>query len=289
MQLTKWVHEPVWISKVRSFIELGPTSFTFNISNFFFLETAWPIEAKFLFGASVGWRNERLIKWTRSHDQMAVITIYGKTLKNHLLWNQKADDLESWYAALGAQVIPSLFKWWPWNDLDLFYGKVKFGPLRFYMGKRWNNGFFLEITVVYDWKVGRCNQLNKYMELYEYQRSRSCIDLGPNHWDSILLIFYSSVSADFNISSALIERYRTSGPLVLFSGSCWEAVDWGSWSVLWVERPMFIFHFGTILWTTDFQTRWDGEQQMSHDMTKPTKRLCAQRRLRSAWASARSD
>ena len=28
---------------------------------------------------------------------------------------------------------------------------------------------------------------------------------------------------------------------------------------------------------------------MSHDMTKPTKLVCAQRRLRSAWASAQSD
>ena len=28
---------------------------------------------------------------------------------------------------------------------------------------------------------------------------------------------------------------------------------------------------------------------MSHDMTKLTKGLCAQRRLRSAWASAQSD
>ena len=30
-------------------------------------------------------------------------------------------------------------------------------------------------------------------------------------------------------------------------------------------------------------------QYMSHDMTKPAKWLCAQRRLRSAWASAQSD
>ena len=29
--------------------------------------------------------------------------------------------------------------------------------------------------------------------------------------------------------------------------------------------------------------------QISRDMTKPTKWLCAQRRLRSAWASAQSD
>ena len=29
--------------------------------------------------------------------------------------------------------------------------------------------------------------------------------------------------------------------------------------------------------------------EMSRDMTKPTKWLCAERRLRSAWASAQSD
>ena len=31
------------------------------------------------------------------------------------------------------------------------------------------------------------------------------------------------------------------------------------------------------------------EKCMSHDMTKPKKRLCAQQRLRTAWASAQSD
>ena len=35
----------------------------------------------------------------------------------------------------GARVLPSLLKWWPWVDLDLFYSKVKFGPLYFCMGK----------------------------------------------------------------------------------------------------------------------------------------------------------
>ena len=29
----------------------------------------------------------------------------------------------------------SLFKWWSWVDLDLFYGKVKFGSLGFSIGK----------------------------------------------------------------------------------------------------------------------------------------------------------
>ena len=41
---------------------------------------------------------------------MAARSIDGKNLKKHLLWNQKADDLESWYVASGARVLPSLFK-----------------------------------------------------------------------------------------------------------------------------------------------------------------------------------
>ena len=36
---------------------------------------------------------------------------------------------------------------------------------------------FSETIVVYDIKVDRCTQQNEYMKLYEYQRSRSFIDL----------------------------------------------------------------------------------------------------------------
>ena len=39
--------------------------------------------------------------------KLAAMPIYGKNLKNHLLWNQKADVHENWYAALGTQVLPS--------------------------------------------------------------------------------------------------------------------------------------------------------------------------------------
>ena len=38
---------------------------------------------------------------------------------------------------------------------------------------------FSETIIVYDVKVGICSKLNVYMNLYEYQRSRSFIDLGP--------------------------------------------------------------------------------------------------------------
>ena len=78
--------------------------------------------------------------YSNSPGHMAnMATIYGKNLENLLLMNHKADDLECWYTASGTQVLPSLFKWWPWVDTDLFYGKVKFGPVCQYWKKlkRW--------------------------------------------------------------------------------------------------------------------------------------------------------
>ena len=38
---------------------------------------------------------------------------------------------------------------------------------------------FSETIVVYDVEVGRCSYLNQYMNLHEYQRSRSFIGLHP--------------------------------------------------------------------------------------------------------------
>ena len=42
------------------------------------------------------------------------------------------------------QVLPRLFKFCPWVELDPFYAKVKFDHMGFYMGKSENNYFFLE-------------------------------------------------------------------------------------------------------------------------------------------------
>ena len=71
----------------------------------------------------------------RHMTNMAAMPIYGKTLKNLLLQNQKTNDLETWYVASCMEVLPKLFKLWPWIDLDLFYAKVKFGHIGFCMGK----------------------------------------------------------------------------------------------------------------------------------------------------------
>ena len=53
---------------------------------------------------------------------------------------------------------------------------------------------FSETIVGYDTKVGRYSQLNEYMKLYEYQRSRLLIDFGPNLSDSIFVNFFSSIT-----------------------------------------------------------------------------------------------
>ena len=66
----------------------------------------------------------------------------AKTLKIFFsLRNQKTDDLETWYAASGARVLSSLFKWWPWVDLYLLNGKVKFALLCVCIGTFFNSRF----------------------------------------------------------------------------------------------------------------------------------------------------
>ena len=46
-------------------------------------------------------------------------------------------------------------------------------------GKKMKTMDFSESIVVYNIKVGRCSKVNECMDLHEYQRSRSFIELGP--------------------------------------------------------------------------------------------------------------
>ena len=93
-----------------------------KFSNIFCSETTLPIKAKF--HMELSWdRGTKVCSNGPGHMAKMV-----KTLKNILLRKEKADDLETWYAASGAQVPSGLFKLWLWVDHDLFYGKIKFGP-----------------------------------------------------------------------------------------------------------------------------------------------------------------
>ena len=62
----------------------------------------------------------------------------------------------------------------------------------------WGKGKTMDISetvVVYGVKVGRCSYVNEYMNLHEYKRSRSFVDLGPR-------------SLRFNIFKLLFLRNR---------------------------------------------------------------------------------
>ena len=81
----------------------------------------------------------------------------------------------------------------PGLTMTYFKARSNFVPYAFV----WEEGKtmdFSESIVDYDIKVGRCSQLNGHMKLYENQRSRSFIDLGPNLSDSIFLNFFSSIT-----------------------------------------------------------------------------------------------
>ena len=75
-------------------------------------------------------------------------------------------------------------------------------------GKRVKQWIFQKNIVVYDSKVGRCSQLNEYMHLYEYQRSRSYIDLGPRSHINL-----GPRSLRFNIFKGQGSGSRLSGPV----------------------------------------------------------------------------
>ena len=78
--------------------------------------------------------------------KMAATPIYGKKpFKNLLLQNRWADFHENWYVALGTPAHHKLCKWWPWSDLDLFYGKVKFGNIDIFYRKKWKQWIFQKL------------------------------------------------------------------------------------------------------------------------------------------------
>ena len=77
-----------------------------------------------------------LVTWPRWPPRPYMV----KTFENLLLQNRMSYDLETWLVASGTQALQSLYKWWPWVDLDLFYDKVKCGNYGFSIGKNRNSG-----------------------------------------------------------------------------------------------------------------------------------------------------
>ena len=82
-----------------------------TFSNIFSSETTGPIETKYHVAPPWDGGTKVCSNGPGHMIKMAATPVYSKNIKKILLRNQKADDLETWYAALGDRVLPSLFKW----------------------------------------------------------------------------------------------------------------------------------------------------------------------------------
>ena len=187
------------------FIDHGPNLSGSIYLNFFSSISTKPIEAKFHVEPPLDGRTKACFIWSRSHDQDdRHAHIWYKSLKICFSGSKKPMTLK-----LGMQHWVLKYYQVCSNDapgLTLTYFTARSGLVPYaFIREKVKTMDFSETTciVVYDMKVGRCSHLNEYMKLYEYQRSRSFIDLVPNHSYLIFLNFFSSITADFNISSAL--------------------------------------------------------------------------------------
>ena len=111
-------------------------------SKIFFSETAGPIKVKFYVEPPWVGGTKFCSRHPGHMTTMAATPTYGKNpSKIFFSGNWQADFHETWYVASGTPAHHSLFKWWPWSDLDLFYGTVKFGFYR----KKWKLLIFQNI------------------------------------------------------------------------------------------------------------------------------------------------
>ena len=178
------------------------------------------------------WGNEVWSTGLYHMTKLAAMPIYGKNLKKIIFCGTKRPmtikiGMQHWvfeYYQVRSNDVPGM-------TLTCFMPRSNLVSYAFvWEGKTMD--FFSETVVVYYIKVGRCSQLNEYMKLYEYQRSRSFTDLDPNHSDSIFLNFLSSITADFNISSALrwaIQDQWSSGWIVGADTVTWSSLSLISW------------------------------------------------------------
>ena len=86
--------KPYEYHRSRSFTDLGPSHSDSIFSNFFSWDGGIEVTSNGL-----------------GHmTKMAAMSIYSINIKNLLLRNQKADYLETWYAAFGTQVLSNVSK-----------------------------------------------------------------------------------------------------------------------------------------------------------------------------------
>ena len=173
-----------------------------TFSNFFSLETARSIEAKFHVDHARDGGTKICSNGPGHMTKMTTIPIYGKNIENLPSGTKRPMTLKVDMQHRVLEYYPVCSNDAPGLKLTYFTARSNLVPYAF-VWEKVKTMDFSETIVVYDIKVGRCSQLNEYMKLYEYQRSRSFIDPGPRHSDSVFLNFFSTITTYFNISSAL--------------------------------------------------------------------------------------
>ena len=105
------VHEAYEYQRSINDIDLSPNLSDLIFLNFFSSLNTGPIEAKFHVEPPWDGGTKACSNGPGHMTKMAAMPIYAeKSLKNLLLWNRKADDLQTCNAAPSTQVLPSLFK-----------------------------------------------------------------------------------------------------------------------------------------------------------------------------------
>ena len=109
---------------------------------------------------------------------MAAMPIYGKNFKK----SSSPEPIDQWpwnfvcnivYAST-TKVVQIFTLGWPWHILP--QGQI--WSHRLLYGKKWKLFIFWETVAALGLKVAWSIQLNEFMKLSEYQRSRSFFDLG---------------------------------------------------------------------------------------------------------------
>ena len=74
--------------------------------------------------------------------KMSAMPIYGKNPSKTFFSGTGGLINQTWHEPSTTQVLQCIYKSLPCNDLDLFYSRVSFENIGFYMGKSENYGFF---------------------------------------------------------------------------------------------------------------------------------------------------
>ena len=181
-----------------SFIDLGPRSLRFNIFKHLFLRNSWANWSQIPCGASIRWGNELIVQMIQVTypNMVKTLKIFFGTKRLMTLKVGMQHCLLKYYQVCSNDE--------PGMTLTYFTARSNLVPYAFVWEKS-KTMAFSETIVVYDIKVGtcRCGQLNGYMKLWVPK-------VKVIHWlcfkslaDSMFLKFFTSITTDFNISSAL--------------------------------------------------------------------------------------